>query len=415
MRIPLMLLVLVGACGGESDHARSGARSGLVPDTQTVANVLEMRHDAEAFARAPQWRLADAVEVTYDPGAQHDFDFPDHAYALLLEDGHLVVLRWIGAAKLMLFAPDGTPKRILATQGEGPGELVSARPPILFGDSIAVLDGATARVNWFTASQGYLGSVPIPPDPMMRRPRVESVLPGRRVLAINRILPGGHELPPEGGRLATLIAAMPLDQSRVDTLAALPGLMMKQIETNFGGRRATYPVVVRLSAFPAASAWGDGVALTSGGDGYVIERRGLDGTLLARLTMAMSRRPVTEAMRTAVIEQALAQLEVPGGEPLFDAEESRRLAREEPIADSLPYLSWLKTDGEGVLWVGDVQAPTDSLWRATGFRQDGSIVGRLTGTAAEFPSQFLRDRVLLQSTDDDGIVRFVVRRIVKPE
>jgi hypothetical protein len=67
MRHPLpVAFLLLAAC---SDPAPQGSTTGvLLPDTQTVAGVLEMRHPADAFERAPQWHLDTVPMVVFDGG-----------------------------------------------------------------------------------------------------------------------------------------------------------------------------------------------------------------------------------------------------------------------------------------------------------------------------------------------------------
>ncbi len=62
----------------------------------------------------------------------------------------------------------------------------------------------------------------------------------------------------------------------------------------------------------------------------------------------------------------------------------------------------------------DYQAETDTTWSATAFRPDGAIVGRLTaGMKGARPVWFGKDRVLLRTVDEDGVVRFGVYRVKK--
>jgi hypothetical protein len=129
----------------------------------------------------------------------------------------------------------------------------------------------------------------------------------------------------------------------------------------------------------------------------------------------MPRRAVTDAMRDAVVARELETYSTPSAEAHGGVEESRRLARESPIADSLPPYAGLVAGMDGLLWVVDPFASPDTIWAATAFREDGEIVARLTGTGRAWPTQILDDRVLLRTTDDDGVVRFEVRRIVKGE
>jgi hypothetical protein len=60
----------------------------------------------------------------------------------------------------------------------------------------------------------------------------------------------------------------------------------------------------------------------------------------------------------------------------------------------------------------DAIAPTDTGWNATGFRQDGAIIGRLEWRGAGLPMAFMDDRVVLRVEDSDGVVSLRVHRMI---
>lgn len=403
MRIPLVLLVLVVACGGASDEDTSAAAS--------PTDAVLVHHDAEAFENAPRWRVSDTVEVTYDPGSRLEFDIPDASYAALFDSGHLVVLTVFDPVRLMLFGPDGRPDRLLARPGEGPGEVQRASGPFVSGDSILLVDRGLSRSSWYTIADGFIGSTRTGDG---RCFSAVGLLANGRLLASDGCVAGLDSIPDPGMRKPTTLSVVSLDLRDPERLAVVPGVLIKPIETRYRGRSSRDLAIVRLGPRAIATAWGDGVAVATDVDGYAIDHYRLDGGVRRRIAVARTRRPVTATMREGVIADALAEVERMGTERMVDPDESRRLAREEPIADSLPHINWLREDQDGTLWVGDFQAPGDSTWQLTGFRPDGSIVARLSGSGTEEVRAIRRDRVLLRTVDDDGVVRFVVRRIVKP-
>jgi hypothetical protein len=82
--------------------------------------------------------------------------------------------------------------------------------------------------------------------------------------------------------------------------------------------------------------------------------------------------------------------------------------RAAPFADSLPVTAELFVAPDGTLWVLDGHTSQDTSWSATGFRRDGAIVGRLRVDRGGLPVAFGNDRVVVKSTDDDGIVKLAV-------
>jgi hypothetical protein len=407
------MLVVLCACAGSDSATRSATDGSTRPDTQTVDGVLVMRHDAGAFARAPQWRVADVADVVFDGGEDPNLDLTYVYQPALFPDGSLLAVNYLNSGRVMHFPADGSPGKMVAGPGEGPGDVGSPGNPIALGDSIVVLDDVTGRVNWFTASGGWVGSETLSPSSRAGCFGANGVLPDRRLIAVNRCLTRQREIPPDGGRLPAEVITTTLDFTEIDTIASLPGVEMRWFETRYRGERRDYPMIARLTGGAHATAWGGSVATSGDQQGYVIERRAPDGTVNGRVEVTGSRRAVTDAMREAVIAQELERIDGGGGEGMVDADETRRQAREAPFADSLPPYSVFVSGTDGILWVVDAIAPTDTSWSATGFREDGEIVARLSGHGKSWPSLFLDDRVVLRTIDDDGVVRFEVRRILK--
>jgi hypothetical protein len=97
---------------------------------------------------------------------------------------------------------------------------------------------------------------------------------------------------------------------------------------------------------------------------------------------------------------------------MLDPNESRRVAREAPFADSLPPYEGLFVSPNATLWVVDATAPGDTSWSATAFRLDGAIVGRLQVGRAGRPVAYGNDRVVVREEDEDGVVSMKVFRIM---
>jgi len=409
------MLLVACACAGSDSAPRPEPGGSTRPDTQTVDGVLVMRHDPAAFARAPQWRVADEAEVVFDGGEDPNLDLSYAYRPTLFADGSLIAVNSLRSGRVMHFPANGQSGRMVAGPGEGPGDVIRPNDPIAFGDSVAVVDDATGRVNWFTASGGWVGSETLWPGANAYCLAIGGVLADRRIVGLNRCLGGTSQIPPEGGPLPTEFITAKVDFTVNDTIAILPGHDMVWFETRYRGERRGYPMLRRLAGGAHAAVWGGSIASSTEHPGYVVARRTTDGMITALLEVAVPRRPVTAAMREFVIAQELERMLGGGGEGMVDPDETRRQAREVPFADSLPAYSALSSGADGLLWVVDGRAPTDSIWSATAFREDGEIVARLTGTGTSWPSQFLDGKVLLRTTDDDGVVRFEVRPIVNGE
>ena len=126
-------MVGVGAC--RSDTSTPG---GAPPQITDSADVRIVTYDHTPTAAAP-FQLA--PEPRYRHGANPgDYSFQEVSGGRLLPDGSAVVYDpW--NAELVAFGPDGTTHEVLATEGEGPGEVsyVGAILP-LEPDSILIAD-----------------------------------------------------------------------------------------------------------------------------------------------------------------------------------------------------------------------------------------------------------------------------------
>lgn len=402
-RVTAILLVLCACTGGES-RPRSVAGGGpVLPDTQTVDGVLVMRHGADAFARAPQWRVADTAEVVFDGGEDPSFDLTNVGTMAVLPGGQGIAARGGGDVALMLFAADGSPSRLLARAGSGPGELRGPTDPLVDGDSVMVLDWISSRLHWFAADSGHLAEMP---RTMFSRgpcfPPVGILADDRLVVADRCFAPGE---PPSGGAASTsAVIVSTLTGASPDTVLRLPGYDLVSVPGGTSLRRFGQQLHVAV--------WRGQIVAATGRSGYAVALHAPDGRLVGRIVVQGAARAVTAAMRDAKIAKELAWVES-AGPMVRDKEAARRSVLELPTADSLPPFGSLIVGSDSLLWVVDYLVPTDSAWHATGFAHDGAIVGRVLGTADGRPVGFSSERVLLRTTDDDGVVRFEVRRIVK--
>jgi hypothetical protein len=409
-----LLIAMTLACGPENSQSAIGSRDNngvLLPDTQTVNGVLQMRHGADAFARAPQYTIASTPEVVFDGGEQTDFDLTYVFRPVLLSDGRAVATFTRGGGRLMLFKADGTPERVMAQKGWGPGDVMApCEPTVLAADTIMVFDATHRRVSWFAPDSGILHSEMFD----------EGLLPLCRLaagrLANGRFLTMSWGLLAENvdstHRVPTAVITVDHHFGSPDTVVIVPGTEMTPFETRYRGRRDVRPESVLFGRRLLIAPWDSMIAIANGAGGYVVERRNPSGFLVGRVSVAEPRRIVTPAMVQDEIDRALARFEGPQSEGLVDPAESRRIAREQPVADSLPSYGLLTTAPNGVLWITDFGTYIDSTIAATAFRSDGAILARLTIPRLSPPVWFGADRVMLREVDADGVVRFGIYRMI---
>ncbi len=328
-RLALLLILLAGCRRAtiESTTVLGSSGQAVLPDSATVDGVLTVTHSAAAFARAPQLTLDGTPLVVFDDETNGDFDLTNVYSPLLLPDGRLIATPRLGFGWVMLFNADGKPARVLARSGEGPREVRVPATPIPTGsDTVLIADAGTRRMNWLTADAGIVRSVPLQhtADPGCLN-RI-SLVTGGRLLGVDGCSSSGQFS--KSYRVPAIVFLLDLDFGHPDTVVALPG-------TEIGPFRATAAhggtVLVgsplRFSRFAAVAPWGTGFASADGEGGYLLERRGLDGRVVARIRVNAPRRPVTPAIVEAAIQHELGQILNGGEGASMDPKELERRLR----------------------------------------------------------------------------------------
>jgi hypothetical protein len=384
------------------------AQSPVIPTRHQVSGNVELRHERRALDRAPQWSL-DGTPIHAAGGADDpEHDLTNARYVELLSDGSVVTLAPVGS-RLIWFPANAGKGRSLSRQGNGPGELMApggmARAA---GDTIVIHDGANNRVNWIVPGKGFVANVAWP-NPSVRPTQFAGALrSGQLVFSTSgRVQSASKDSisrPP-----AQVIVVSPRATS-LRVVADVPDLDLVSMETRYRGRSNRQAMVRRFTRLARVVAW-DTVIATSGSDGYRIELLSGAGKRHTSIVVARPRRAVTQAMRDSVVAADLRRLSAPGSEGLVDPNESRRLARATPSADSLPAHGRFFVAPNRMLWVVDYQAPGDVRGSATAFRQDGAIMARLTWNGSGTPEAFGIDRVVMRELDADGVITLKVYRI----
>ena len=415
----LMAVLLLPACdpAPENGGALDLAGGPVLPDTQTIDGVLVMRHGADAFERAPVWTLDSVPVVVIDGG--EEFDLSWTRPPVLLSDGRSVVLKSLGGGELMLFDSAGSPTRLLARTGNGPGELVApAGLALAPGDTMVIADDANNAINWYTADSGLVRTSRLEATWRVNCYQSNGQLSDLRQVAIgycsSNVMDEDRTL-----RGTTPLVLYALDRSTLDTVRMIPGIEMRMIDITQGSRTFSVPRNVELGRFPTATAVHSTIVLAGGIGGYVLELLSVDGVSRGRIVIERPVEPVTDTIRQAAIAEQLARIEETPYESGADIDRIKDDARNAPYADSLPAYGRVMSGADGVFWVMDFARPGDSTWAATAFRLDGTLVGRLSGArrgegVGAGPVWFGDDRVMIRQVDEDGVVRFGVYPILKP-
>lgn len=313
-------------------------------------------------------------------------------------------------ARILLFDDAGRGTRAIGRLGEGPGEFANPRALIrLGGDTLLVPGRGNARWNWAYPDTGVVRSALMEYDAaLMFGEDFPDALPRDRIVVVAFPRPRADD---EGGVAWTSCTVIALgygaDPRRGTT--SFPCVATVTVATRHRAQRRLDGRPLRLGRRGSFAVL-DSATIVGYGDGYALRFQAPDGRVLAQLRVDHPRRLVAARMRESVIARELAVLERPDARRMVDPAESRRLAREQPFADSLPPYSAIMTSRDGTLWVVDAIAPTDTAWSATAFRADGAIDGRLHAAVRGRPTAFEGDRVAVRTEDADGIVLVRIHR-----
>jgi hypothetical protein len=347
-----------------------------------------------------------AATPTFGVGEENDRSTSGHA--VLLTDGHRGISfdRPCGVhLRRHRRAPTGWAK--LGTQS---GEFMSPSGMALLRRHAVGSRRGNARVNWITADNGFVRTAPlVTPN---AAPFIE---PHGRLRSGELVLGSAalsHELGDSIARPATPIVLTDASLTDFREIASVPGFEMVRITSNYRGRPRSETVPLRLGRSTDVAAWDTLIAVATGENGYEIEQRNRDGILVGLIRLDQPPRSTTGEMRAAVIARELVRIDGPHSEAFVDVEETRRQARENPFADSLPPYTGIFATPSGTLWVVDAVAPGDTSWGATAFRADGAIIARLDARSSGVPMYFAADRVLVREDDASGRVSLRVYRIL---
>ncbi|WP_419950442.1 hypothetical protein [Candidatus Palauibacter sp.] len=147
-----ILASALAACGGGA-----GLADDIGVQVRDSAGARIVEYAGQPVGEAP---LALAAEPRYRHGANPgDYEFQFVDAGRLLPDGSAVVAWYSG---MVVLSPDGTTHEVLATAGEGPGEVISPHAVFVLGqDSVLVPDNRLSRLTLFVGdSVARISSLP---------------------------------------------------------------------------------------------------------------------------------------------------------------------------------------------------------------------------------------------------------------
>lgn len=398
----------IGGAGAVSSQQPVGVP--VLPRTRSAAGVVIFEHDASALTAAPRFTLSPRPIATV--GGAADANSPDLSSAssvVLLASGRVAAF---SPQDSHFFAWDPRTGRtwVYGRRGTGPGEYSRVMGLAAgLGDTVLVFDASSGHLDRILVETGLVRSEGLAGRLPSRVQYLLGQLPaGRFVLFAPGLVQDG--IPGRNSR-ATASVLLLDPTGTVRSIATLPDLEITVVESRYGGRRQEILAPLGNSRLAQAIVW-DTLIGTTSQDAFSVDLRTAEGKVVSSLRVQRPRRPMTPAIREATILREMDRLRNQVGERLRDPQEAERQRREMAYADSMPAMGRMHLSPERILWVMDPLAPGDTVWFATAFRQDGAILGRLSGPGHTPPVAFGPDRVVLRSEDANGIVAFQLHSLV---
>ncbi|MCA9768763.1 MAG: hypothetical protein KC485_08110 [Gemmatimonadetes bacterium] len=400
-------LALLLGCGGAAESTADVASDAASAVSRDSAGITIREYSEAAWASAPSWRLDAEPVVTIDGGDNPEFDLTHAEWLTPVSRGRTVVVTTL-PPRVMLFDSLGAPVRVVATSGEGPGDVRMPSNPLRVGeDSLLLIDATLDRMTILSPDGTILEQRPLGGETFAWCEPPLGPLPGNRLITVVQCFGDVREGEPLRPPAPVLIRDF--DLGVVDTAVVLAGGEHAWGLTSPSARKPT-GLFLRYGRRQQAAVWDTMIVTGDGERGFELEVRDPSGQLREILRVAGPQRPVTEAMRQAWTDRDLARVERDAEHGGNDPELLAWRARNGPYADSLPPHGALRPGAGGLLWVVDAETLADTSWAATAFARDGRIVGRLVGPRAGRPMWFGADRVIVREVDGDGVVRFGVYR-----
>jgi hypothetical protein len=382
---------------------------------------LTLASCSDATDRADRFVVRDSVGIAIaenGPGAlesapmlelRPDLDIGlvegDSAYQLFrvsgarqLPDGGVAVMN-TGTRELRLFAPDGTHRRTVGRDGEGPGEFREPFGLWLIGDSLFAFDNSLQRLSVFSFAGDFVRSAE-----MSRRAlnaSVVTVLEDGSFITSDMIF----DLPESGFEpfYVELVRWNP-DGSWADSLGRQEYAVMGRVGT---GQNALYTGHL-FSAYLTSKGNTQAYWLGRGVEPDV-RMHAPDGRLVRRVRWHIADRLV----RPADVEKYRTQL-------LENTEPDRRAALEnrfqvQPVSETFAAYDRLFATLDGWLWVGEFMRPGQERRHWLRFDPDGRLTGRMETHASFFPFDGGSDWLLAVEPDDfdvEHVRRFQLRESV---
>lgn len=403
--VPLLALgALLAACAADSSES-----SGRV-SVRDSADVQIIEHDASAIAALPTWTID--TTRTLELRTTEDDAFTVIGDLMWWSDDRVLVADR-RHRDVREYAADGTFTRVLARNGQGPGEVsFVTRLQRLPGDTLVVLDGNARLASFFDASGTYVDRIAYPRLTDGAQLRISARQHDGRWLGTMRA-PWVPAAKVDGtirrdtfAIVHATLSSADTEPARIDTVALVPDGEAFDVLVTYNGE--TSPDVEPLRLGRSTVFTTDGAQLLLGTNEQFELRRLQGATEQQRIRLDVPAAPAPPDAGQRVIAWAAQGV---AARPPEARAEFEALSRNWRFASTLPFYETLRFGEDGTIWASAATILPTDVRRYVVFDASGRAIARMELPPRIEPFRVSADRILGVFTDEDDVPHVRVWRV----
>ncbi len=399
------LLVVLAACGGETDRRTSAVRA-------DSAGIEIVTSAAPAWRDGEGWRIDPVPALEIAPRSDDDprYDFLRVNSGTILPGGEVAVLV-AGSSEIRFFSASGEWLRSAGRAGDGPGEMRTGAGLLQAGDTLYMRDAILRRVSAFDHRGTFLASWPWPVAEGFSQ-----IQPVHRLANGDWIATAGFST----GSSAPFPATNEIVRSPVAWMRIAPGFTGVRDTIAVGESAERYMQVsmsggVIQSVSIIAPLFSRSTQTAVGGDRFVwgdnaspeLRIHDAGGALRRILRWNTPAIPITPELLGRMKQEELANASTPQAR---EGIESRYTSI--PIAATeVPWFSGIQLADDGHLWLREFPTLRADPVRFQVFDAEGEYLGRLELPPKHTVLEVGREHLLTVWRDDDDLEYVRVYRL----